>query len=64
MEDKYVFVNESLTINGGQGLFAKIDIPVGTNFAYFGGHVYTDKQWNNDTCASNLLFLQIFLYLR
>ena len=49
VEDKYVFVNESLTINGGQGLFAKIDIPGGTNFAYFGGHVYTAKQWNKTT---------------
>ena len=49
VEDKYVYVNESLTINGGQGLFAKVDIPGGTNFAYFGGHVYTDKQWNATT---------------
>jgi len=49
VEDKYVYVNKSLTINGGQGLFAKVDIPGGTNFAYFGGHVYTDKQWNATT---------------
>ena len=46
LEERYVFVNQSVIANAGQGLFAKIDIPVDTIFAYFGGFLYTTYAWN------------------
>ena len=46
-EQKFVYVNDSLV--HGQGLFAKVDIPAQTVFAYFGGFTYTSQAWNETT---------------
>ena len=56
VEDRYVYINESI-ING-YGLFAKIDIPKGTNFAYFGGQLYTAQAWNDTTFFDPQYFMK------
>ena len=50
LEERYVYVNRSVSgrggMDGGMGLFAKVDIPANTVFAYFGGFLYTASAWN------------------